>query len=183
ARDGALKVLRDGIDELAAALIDEVNAIHTTGLALDGTTGRAFFLGSSAADIRVNQVLLDDPTTLQAAGAPPVGGSFARGDNRTALALSKLGNEAIADLGGQTFGGAYNRAVGRLGGELSSVNQRLADQKVVSDLLKGQRDSVIGVSIDEEMTDLTRFQRGYQASAKLITTIDEMLETTLGLKR
>jgi len=183
ARDGALKDLRDGIDELAAALIDEVNAIHTTGLALDGTTGRAFFLGSSAADIRVNQVLLDDPTTLQAAGAPPVGGSFARGDNRTALALSKLGNEAIADLGGQTFGGAYNRAVGRLGGELSSVNQRLADQKVVSDLLKGQRDSVIGVSIDEEMTDLTRFQRGYQASAKLITTIDEMLETTLGLKR
>lgn len=183
ARDGALKDLRDGIDELAAALIDEVNAIHTTGLALDGTTGRAFFLGSSAADIRVNQVLLDDPTTLQAAGAPPSGGSFARGDNRTALALSKLGNEAIADLGGQTFGGAYNRAVGRLGGELSSVNQRLADQKVVSDLLKGQRDSVIGVSIDEEMTDLTRFQRGYQASAKLITTIDEMLETTLGLKR
>ena len=182
-RDGAVKDLRDGINELAATLIDEVNAIHTTGLALDGTTGRAFFLGSSAADIRVNQALLDDPTTLQAAGAPPPGGSFARGDNRTALALSKLGNEAIPDLGGQTFGGAYNRTVGRLGEELSSVNQRLADQKVVADLLKGQRDSVTGVSIDEEMADLTRFQRGYQASAKIITTIDEMLETTLGLKR
>jgi len=179
-RDGAIQ---DLINELAASLIDKVNAIHSGGLSLDGTTGRAFFLGSSAADIRVNQELLDDPAMLQAAGVPPAGGTFARGDNRTALALSKLGNEAIPDLGGQTFGGAYNRGVGRLGEELSSVNQRLADQKVVADLLKGQRDSVTGVSIDEEMADLTRFQRGYQASAKIITTIDEMLETTLGLKR
>lgn len=183
ARDGGLKSLRDGIDALAASLIDKVNSLHSAGFALDGTTGRSFFLGTSSADIRVNQALLDDPTTLQVAGAPAPGGSVARGDNRVALALSKLGNEPVAALQGQTFGGAYNRTVGRLGEELSSVNQRLADQKVVADLLKGQRDSVTGVSIDEEMADLTRFQRGYQASAKIITTIDEMLETTLGLKR
>lgn len=178
ARDGGLKDLRDGIDTLASSLIQQVNALHSAGFALDGSTGRDFFLGSSAADIRVNQALLDDPTTLQAAGAPD-----ARGDNRTALALSQLGNQPIAALGGQGFGNAYNQMVGRLGEALSSVNQRLADQKTVADLLRGQRDSVSGVSIDEEMADLTRFQRGYQASAKLITTIDEMLDTTIGLKR
>ena len=183
ARDGGLKDLRDGIDALASSLIDQVNALHSAGFALDGSTGRDFFLGSSAADIRVNQALLDDPTRLQAAGAPAVAGVPERGDNRTALALSKLGNQPIAALDGQTFGNAYNQTVGRLGESLSSVNQRLADQKTVADLLKGQRDSVSGVSIDEEMADLTRFQRGYQASAKLITTIDEMLETTIGLKR
>jgi flagellar hook-associated protein 1 FlgK len=135
-------------------------------------------LGSSAADIRVNQALLDDPTSLQVSGS-----ATARGDNRVAQALSQLGNRPIVALDGQTLGNAYNRIVGRLGEDLSSVNQQLADQKVVAELLKGQRDSVSGVSIDEEMADLTRFQRGYQASAKLINTIDELMDTTLSLKR
>ena len=178
ARDGGLKDLRSSINDLAKNLIDEVNAVHTPGFALDGTTGRAFFLGSSAADIRVNQDLLDNPNSLQVSGS-----AIARGDNRVAQALSQLGNRPIAALDGQTLGNAYNRIVGRLGEELSSVNQQLADQKVVADLLKGQRDSVSGVSIDEEMADLTRFQRGYQASAKLINTIDELMDTTLSLKR
>jgi flagellar hook-associated protein 1 FlgK len=178
ARDGGLKNLRSGINDLAKSLIDEVNALHTAGFALDGSTGRAFFLGSSAADIRVNQALLDNPSSLQVSGS-----ATARGDNRVAKALSQLGNQPIAALDGQTLGNAYNRIVGRLGEDLSSVNQQLADQKVVAELLKGQRDSVSGVSIDEEMADLTRFQRGYQASAKLINTIDEMMDTTLSLKR
>jgi flagellar hook-associated protein 1 FlgK len=178
ARDGGLKNLRSGINDLAKSLIDEVNALHTAGFALDGSTGRAFFLGSSAADIRVNQALLDNPSSLQVSGS-----ATARGDNRVAKALSQLGNQPIAALDGQTLGNAYNRIVGRLGEDLSSVNQQLADQKVVAELLKGQRDSVSGVSIDEEMSDLTRFQRGYQASAKLINTIDEMMDTTLSLKR
>ena len=178
ARDGGLKDLRSSINDLAKNLIDEVNAVHTSGFALDGTTGRAVFLGSSAADIRVNQDLLDNPNSLQVSGS-----AIARGDNRVAQALSQLGNRPIAALDGQTLGNAYNRIVGRLGEDLSSVNQQLADQKVVADLLKGQRDSVSGVSIDEEMADLTRFQRGYQASAKLINTIDELMDTTLSLKR
>lgn len=178
ARDGGLNDLRTGINELAKSLIAGVNALHTVGFALDGSTGRAFFLGTDASDIRVNQALLDDPGTLQVSGS-----ATARGDNRVALAVSQWGNQPIAALQGQTLGSAYNRIVGRLGEDLSSVNQQLADQKVVADLLKGQRDSVSGVSIDEEMTDLTRFQRGYQASAKLINTIDEMMETTLSLKR
>ena len=178
ARDGGLKDLRSSINKLAKNLIDEVNAVHTAGFALDGTTGRDFFLGSSAADIRVNQDLLDNPNSLQVSGS-----AIARGDNRVAQALSQLGNRPIAALDGQTLGNAYNRIVGRLGEDLSSVNQQLADQKVVADLLKGQRDSVSGVSIDEEMADLTRFQRGYQASAKLINTIDELMDTTLSLKR
>ncbi|MCX6871383.1 MAG: flagellar hook-associated protein FlgK [Verrucomicrobia bacterium] len=178
ARDGGLKDLRSSINDLAKNLIDEVNAVHTAGFALDGTTGRAFFLGSSAADIRVNQDLLDNPNSLQVSGS-----AIARGDNRVAQALSQLGNRPIAALDGQTFGNAYNRIVGRLGEDLSSVNQQLADQKVIAELLKGQRDSVSGVSIDEEMTDLTRFQRGYQASAKLINTINELMDTTLSLKR
>ena len=178
ARDGALKDLRSGINDLAKNLINQVNAAHKDGFGLNGTTGADFFLGSSAADIRVNQALLQDPSLLQASGS-----AFARGDNRVAQTLSQLGNKPIDALGGQTLGNGYNSIVGRLGESLSSVNQQLADQKVIADLLKGQRDSVSGVSVDEEMADLTRFQRGYQASAKLINTIDELMDTTLSLKR
>jgi flagellar hook-associated protein 1 FlgK len=173
-----LKDLRSGINDLAKNLINEVNAAHKDGFGLNGTTGADFFLGSSAADIRVNQALLQDPSLLQASGS-----AFARGDNRVAQTLSQLGNKPIDALGGQTLGNGYNSIVGRLGESLSSVNQQLADQKVIADLLKGQRDSVSGVSVDEEMADLTRFQRGYQASAKLINTIDELMDTTLSLKR
>jgi len=50
-------------------------------------------------------------------------------------------------------------------------------------MLLRQRDSVSGVSLDEEMTDLIKFQRAFEASAKLITTIDEMLQTVVDLKR
>ena len=63
------------------------------------------------------------------------------------------------------------------------MNRQISDHDAVSSMLESQRESVSGVSVDEEMTDLTRFQRAYQASAKLITTVDEMLEITLGLKR
>ena len=50
-------------------------------------------------------------------------------------------------------------------------------------MLRSQRDSVSGVSLDEEMTDLVKFQRAYQASARLITTVDTMLDTVVNLKR
>ena len=50
-------------------------------------------------------------------------------------------------------------------------------------MLLKQRDSYSGVSLDEEMTDLTRFQKAFSASAKLITTVDEMLDTVIGMKR
>jgi flagellar hook-associated protein 1 FlgK len=50
-------------------------------------------------------------------------------------------------------------------------------------MLHSQRDSIGGVSLDEEMTDLTRFQKAFQASARLITTVDEMLDTLVNMKR
>jgi flagellar hook-associated protein 1 len=70
-----------------------------------------------------------------------------------------------------------------LGESLSSANIQLENQQVVENMLTRQRDSVMGVSLDEEMSDLVKFQTAFQASAKLINTIDEMLATVLDLKR
>lgn len=177
ARDGAVKSLRDGLDTLTGALIAEVNNLHRAGFSLTGSTGADFFTGTNAASIAVNPGLQDNPALIQIAGA-----SGAAGDNSVALALAHLADAAQATLGNQTFAGDYARLVANLGGELSGANDQLSAHEAVARMLQQQRDSVSGVSIDEEMSDLVRFQRAYQASARIITTVDEMLQTVLSLK-
>lgn len=178
ARDGAIASLRAGLNNLAGVLINEVNTIHSSGYALDGSTGAAFFTGTNASDIRVNPALTDDPTLIQAAGV-----SGAKGDNAVALKLAQLGETNQASLGGQTFGQGYGETATAFGQALSSVNGQLSDQKLVQKMLLQQRESTSGVSMDEELTNLTLFQRAFQASARLITTVDEMLNTVVNLKQ
>ncbi len=178
ARDGEVARLRTHLDTLAAELINSVNAIHGAGFGLSGTTGATLFNGSSASTISVNETLLDQPSLVQASGV-----NGAVGDNQVALALARLNEQPQAGLGGQTFGQSYNESVSRLGSALSSLNGQIENETVVSQMLTRQRDSVSGVSIDEEMTDLIRFQRAFQASARLVSTIDDMLEIVMGMKR
>ena len=178
ARDGALAGLRSQFDILAGQLITEINGVHSAGYDLSGNTGEAFFTGTDAATIRVNNVLVTSPGRIQAASVPG-----AVGDNRVALALAQLADKKIATLGNQTFSQSYGQSVASLGQSLSSVNSQIDNQAVVENMLSKQRDSISGVSLDEEMTDLIRFQKAFQASARLITTIDEMLDTIVNMKR
>lgn len=178
ARDGALTHLRDQINRLAAELITQVNAIHAGGFSLTGSSGESFFQGTNAADISVNPALLLNPALLQVSAVNGAGG-----DNQVALALAQLSNQPLGALNGQTLNQQYAHTVAALGQELYSVNSSLTDQNLVSQMLRRQRDSVSGVSLDEEMTDLMKFQKAYEASARLITTVDELLETVVNLKR
>jgi flagellar hook-associated protein 1 FlgK len=178
ARDGTIANLRADINSLASLLITEVNNVHSAGFSLSGTTGAAFFSGNNAADIGVNAALMNDPTLLQAAGV-----NGAAGDNQTALALAQLAQTKYAALNTQTFNQAYGQTVATFGQELSSVNTKLSDQQTIENMLLRQRDSIGGVSLDEEMTDLTRYQKAFAASARLITTVDEMLDTLVNMKR
>ncbi len=178
ARDGGLKDLRTNLDTLAAGLITEVNAAHGNGFSLTGSTGAAFFTGTGAADIGVNSALADNPALLQTSGT-----SGAVGDNQVALALAQLAAQKQAGLNNASFGENYSQTVAALGQALSNVNNSIGDQTVVQNMLKRQRDSISGVSLDEEMTNLVQFQKAYVASAHLITTVDEMLQTVVDLKR
>lgn len=177
-RDGALAMLRTSLDTLAGQLVARVNEIHRTGYGLNGQTGADFFTGTDAASIALNAALRDNPAAVQAAGAPA-----AAGDNAVALALARLADTPLADLGNQTLAAAYGDTVARVGFALQTANTQLADHQAVKTLLAQQRDAVSGVSVDEEMTDLIRFQKAYEASAKLVVTVDEMLETVIGMKR
>lgn len=176
-RDGAVATLQSSLDSLAAQLASEVNSVHATGYNLNGDHGNDFFSGNSAGSITVNAALLDDPSLIQASST-----SGAVGDNGTALALAQLANQSMAGLGNQTFSQNYDQTVAQLGQELASTNSQVANQQTVQDALTQQRASVSGVSIDEEMTDLMKYQRAYEASAQLVSIIDSLLETTINMK-
>ena len=176
ARDVGIADVRTSMNTIANILIAQVNAIHSAGYSLNGSTGAQFFTGSDAATIGVNSALVTDPSLIQASGV-----SGATGDNQVALALAQVSQTKF--IYGQTLTQAYSQSVATFGQELSTVNNDLANQDTVDNMLHAQRDSIGGVSLDEEMTDLTRFQKAFQASARLITTVDEMLDTLVNMKR
>lgn len=175
ARDGSIQKMRDDLSTLASTLIKQVNEVHQSGIGLDGTSGEVFFTGTGANDIRVNSNLT--AAKLQASSTGDAG------NNDVILAMAKLERAPQSDLGNQTFSGNYSRIVADLGESLSSVNEQVTDQNVVANMLKQQRDSVSAVSMDEEMTDLMKFQKAYQASARVINVVNEMLDTVINIAR
>ena len=176
ARDGEIQTIMDNIDTLAETLITKVNDLHSTGYALDGTTtGANFFSGSDASTIEMNGDFLLDPNLIQASadGTP--------GNNEIAKSIAELGATKHDELGDLTFSQNYNQAVATFGQSAANIGSQLLDQKAVTKMLESQRDSIGGVSIDEEVTTMLIFQRAFQASARMITTVDEMIQTVLSL--
>ena len=177
ARDGALATLQTGLNTLASQLITQVNSIYSAGYDLHGNTGQDLFTGTNASDIGVNSSLVNDPSEFQAAGV-----SGAAGNSSVALALGQLGSQKLSSLNNQTFGGNYAQTVSDLGNSISSVNDNLNNSQAVAQMLSNDRTSASGVSLDGEMTNLIQYQKAYEASAELITTLNEMLQTVVSMK-
>lgn len=175
-RDGTLATLQTNLNTLATNLITQVNAVHSTGYGLTNSNTTTFFDGTDAASIRVNTALADDPSLLQASST-----SGTAKDNVVALALGQLATTAQAALGNQTFSAAYTRSVTALGNAMKNASDQVANQTTVASMLASQRSSVSGVNMDEEMTNLLTFQRAYQASSRVVTSVDEMIQTILNM--
>lgn len=176
-RDGALATLQSNVNALASQFITQVNNVYSSGYDLNGNTGQTFFNGTDASNISVNSALAADPSKFQASGQ-----AGADGDNKIILGLEQLASQKNSGLNGQTFSQSYALTVSDLGSSLSSVNDQITNTAAVSQMLSNQRSSISGVSIDEEMTNLLQYQKAYQASAELITTINQMLATVLAMK-
>lgn len=170
ARDEDLLDFTKQLDQLAESLVTEVNAVYNNGV-----VGDNFFEAGqiTAATISID-VDLTTATLRTTNDANQHGG-----DNTLVLAIAELDEKSVTALGDRTFGSYYRATISDLAESVATVDSRLDDEQVVFDLLKQQRDSVSGVSIDEEMTDMMRFQRAYEATGKLIRTIDEMLDVII----
>ncbi len=167
---------RTTLDDLARELAAAVNQVHANGYDLDGNAGATFFTATAGAEASTLTLSLTDPRGVAAAGAPG-----AIGDGVNAQALADLRDLPIAGLGDQTLRDFYSQLLFRTGLASRSARSNLLLQDQVLNQLEGQRESVSGVSLDEEAVNLMQYQRSYQASAKLIRVIDSLLEETLNL--
>lgn len=163
---------RTTLDGVAAALVTSVNAVHTAGYDQSGTTGRTFFdpAGTTAATISLSTDVAGQPANV-AAGAPVLPGPVAPGplDGEQARAMAALAESATGP------DSIYHSMITTLAVETRSATQRANIQAQVADAAVRDADSVGSVSLDEEMANLTAAQRAFEAAARVLTTIDEML--------
>jgi len=172
ASTGPIQTLRTQLDQLAGQVVTSVNALYNP----TGTTGNFFTAsGTTAGTMSVD-------SSLTAAGLTP-GAGGAAGDNTVALAIANLANTkfstASGDLINGTIGGAFASNVTQFGQAVSTVNSNVTNQTNIETLVRGQRDSVSGVNLDEETANLLKYQRAYEASSRVLQTIDTMLNQVI----
>jgi flagellar hook-associated protein 1 FlgK len=173
-RDGKLAKARTALDQLAYDVAQSANAVHAANAGLDGVSGRDLFtplasVAGAAAALAIDPAIEDDPSKLALAA---VGGGA--GNNAGALAMFQLANQSVA-TGGKTLGNAALDLVGDVATAAASATEDAKRDQLVSDNLAGLRDSLAGVDIQEELTNLARFEHASSAMTKFISTIDELL--------
>ncbi|ARJ39783.1 flagellar hook-associated protein FlgK [Sporosarcina ureae] len=167
------------LDKMANEFAKAFNAVHEEGTDLAGVKGEPFFVlpaGAtefSASNIAVNDAIRKDPNKLAASDAK-TGAEVGNGQN-----AKKLGDVFFAKLpglDGSSVQSYYAQTIGQLGVEGQQALNMTESSGVLLLAVSNRRASISSVSLDEEMTDMIRFQQAYNASARMITVMDETLD-------
>ena len=175
--DNSLRLTPDATHQFAFAN-DTSNFLQVAGL-------NTFFSGSSAASIGLNSVITGDLNNLAAATVGSQGQIF-RGDNTNSLKITNTQHdEYVTFTGGSqnTLDGFYNVLVGQVANTTRTISHSYDSSVLVNKQVSEMRDSVSGVSLDEEMANLIKYQHAYTAATRLITLSVEMLQTLLDAVR
>lgn len=181
-RDVTITGLQTQLDELAYGIATEVNALHSTGFGLDGLGGRDFFAPPAVADGAAAALTLDvavatDPDAVAAASTA----AGAPGDNSNATAIAALANGLTMSSSSQTFHQYWGGVISGLGHDASAAYSSFNRAGLELSAAMDMRDSVAGVSLEEEALDLLRFQDAYKAATRVMQTANEMLDELLNL--
>lgn len=178
-RDEYLPKMISDLDSFSNTLITKLNALHRTGYGLNGVTGIDLLAGNGAEDIRLSDEIADETDGLQKIAASSNWDPEAIGNGEIALKMAQVKQEKVMVTNTATMGEFIGGIVGDLG-TCSLIAKTKADhQKLLINNLDNRRESICGVSFDEEMTNMVKFQHGYNAAAKIITTMDEMLDVVI----
>ncbi len=137
----------------------------------------SFFNGTDGASLAVRSDLKGDASKLAA-------GRYVNGqlvENGTALQLAQVQDAPLESLAGQSLAGLWRDAVQEVGGKSAGAASAASASTLVRESLESQRAAISGVSLDEESVNLLQYQRQYQASARLITVVDELTQVLIGL--
>ena len=192
-RDNFIPELTEDLDKLAYELSVQVNLQHQAGGALDSTTDNIFFdwppnydpalPGDYTNAARQMKVAITDPAKIAAGAAPDPGpppGKVAPGDNSNALTLSNIADTYLID-GTDSFNSLYGKMAAKVGVESNQNQLSLKGAEDALVQLENFRDGLVGVSLEEEMISLIQYQRGFESSAKFLSTVDEMMTTVLDI--
>ena len=165
------------LDEVASAIITNVNNVHRTGYGL-GTpppTGLDFFTGTDARSIGVNSVISGNINNVATSkdGSP--------GDNSIAIQIANIQNAQVLNGNTNSVSQFYNGFVSSIGTDIQSAATENSSTQLVMEQLTTQQNSVSGVSIDEEMTNLIKYQHGFDAAARVINTVNDMFKTIINM--
>jgi len=167
-RDTTIPGYQAGLTTIASTLITKTNAQSAAGFDLNGNAGGAFFTGTDATDIAVNPAVVSNPSLIAASATGAVG------DAGNALAMADM--QTTPTIGASTIDAAYTQLVTQVGADVQQSTNSVDTTTALVNALQNQRQSVSGVNLDEEMTNLITFQRGYQASARALSAMDDMLD-------
>ena len=176
-RDNILPDYLARLDELAAVLVDEVNALHRVGFGPTGSTGIDFFdtTKTDASNIALDDRILDDLNNISAS----MDGNS--GDNGTALAIAGLRNGRLLETGTSTIDEFFGTLLGEVGARSKEAQTMAASHRLFATQIENRRQSARGVSLNDEAAQLVLFQRAYQAAARTVSIIDDLMEVTIGL--
>ncbi len=174
ARDTDLVQIANNLDDFAYGVATSVNAVHAAGYGLDGVNGRDLFsvgptATGAARSIAVSAAVANNPNAIAASSSA----TALPGNSDNAVALSALANQPA--VGGRSAAEAYGDIVGDIGSRKQSAADNASMRSAVADQAQQARESSSGVSLDEEMVALSKYQRAYEASSKVITTVDQLL--------
>lgn len=172
-RDTDLVKAQGALDSFAFDVANAINAAHTAGVGLDGNGGRPLFAVSgtqagAAYSLTLDPNMAGHPERIAAsstAGNLP-------GGNDTALALAQL---ASTSIGGAPPSARFGALAAEVGTRKASADAELRLRTDTLGAAQNLNDSTAGVSVDEEMVNLTKFQRAFEASTKVLRTVDELL--------
>jgi len=179
------------LDSLAKGLVEQVNAIHSTGTVFTGTPPVSSAAGNffDATRLTARTIRLDanlTSATVASAGA----GATGPGNNGAALAIAGLRDGAVAftTSGGSPvsttrFGDFYNETVGLVATATRHAEDEATVQHTLASNADTRRQSVSGVSTDEELIKVIEAQHAYQGAARLVSVVDEMMQTLVDLGR
>lgn len=178
-RDTYIPALEADMDNLAGTIIARVNALHAGGFDLNGnpvaaTVFEEFFSGTSMSTIAVNADIVADPGGIAAALTP------SPGDAENARLIAALANSPAMG-GAYTFEDYYRSLVARTGIDVQAANNEVENAQILTDQIRSWRESISGVSLDEEMVRLQEAQRAFQAASRLVTIMDEVLVGIINL--
>ncbi len=180
-RDVDLFETQSALDQFVFDVGSAINAQHAAGFGLDGVSGRNLFdLGTAsgaARAVRVSADVFDRPERIAAAGSA---GSLPGGSDN-AVALVRLGSSPIA--GGSTPSTAYSSIVADVGLRVSRAQGEVAHREAVHAQLETMWQSTSGVSLDEEMIALSKFQRAYEAASRVLATVNQLFDDLLQVVR